>query len=199
MSRPRSTTLKPGRLESLVECVFSIAMTILVLDVKLPEGVSYTSDQLWTVLAAQGGILYNYVLSFALLGVFWIIHNRQFRHLERTNAAHVWLNIGMLACVALVPFTTQLFHLDREGRTADILFAANLLCIGLFMLGSWECAVRAKLLGPEVTPEDAAQGTRANLAMPLAATLALGLAFVIPGQASWAFLSIPLLVRLLRR
>lgn len=196
---PRSMSLKPGRLESLTEGIFAIAMTILVLDLKLPEGAHYDSAELWRVLAGQGRIFYNYVLSFVLLGMFWIVHNRQFRYLTRTNSPHVWLNIGMLAGVTLVPFTTQLYHLDREGRTADALFAANLLGIGLFMLGAWICAVRTGLLGPEVSAEDAARATRLNLAIPLASTLALGLAFVIPGWSALAFLTIPPLLAVLRR
>ncbi|MGE4554480.1 MAG: TMEM175 family protein, partial [Desulfovibrionaceae bacterium] len=129
----RFASLKPSRLESLTEGIFAIAMTILVLDVKLPAGGRYDSAGLWAVLAGQGQILYNYFVSFALLGLFWIVHNRQFRYLTRTSSAHIWLNIGMLACVSLVPFTTQLYHLDVEGRTADVLFAANLLLVGLFL------------------------------------------------------------------
>src|SRR2546425_3417736 len=80
-----------SRLEMLFDGVFAIAMTILVLELKVPELVDVRSvDELRRSLVHQAPTFFSYLLSFAVLGMFWYRHNRQYRHFRVINS-------GMLA------------------------------------------------------------------------------------------------------
>ena len=190
--------LAQGRLEALVEGVFAIAMTILVLDIKLPEGVSLSSADLWTRLAGQADVFLNYLMSFWLLALFWVIHNKHCRHLTHTTPGHIWLNMGMLAFVVLVPFTTSLFDVDQGGVTASALFALNLFAAGTFLFLAWIYACKQGLTGPDMDRSEQAKVARLSALIPLVSLGVLGLAFVIPSWCNLGYLVLPLFKRLMR-
>jgi len=186
--------LRHERLEALTEGVFAIAMTIMVLDLKMPEGSSMSSSELWIYVANQTDQFLNYGLSFVLLGIFWINHNKQFQRLRCTDIAHIWLNIGFLACISLVPYTTSLFDADSEDMTASALFAVNLFLIGFFHLLSWNHVVRRRLLAEDLDRGSVVRVRRLNLFVPAVSLVAFGLAFVTPRWSPAVYVTIPFLV-----
>ena len=125
--------LTTRRIEALTDGIFAIAMTLLVLTLTLPDMLE-TQLGLSQLLADQWPKFFNYALSFVLLAIFWIVHHQQFHVIRRTDRGHIWINIGILMFVALMPFSTDVAG-DYSGETlAELLFSANLMILGLLFL-----------------------------------------------------------------
>lgn len=123
--------LTTRRIEALADGIFAFAMTLLVLTLTLPDATQ-TKLSLSQLLADQWPKFFNYALSFALLAIFWIVHHQQFHFIRRTDRTHIWINIGILMFVALVPFTTDVAGDYSRQTIAELLFSGNLLILGLF-------------------------------------------------------------------
>ena len=115
--------LTTKRIEGLTDGVFAIAMTLLVLTLEIPEPLAEnTTGMLAKLLISQRHKLFNYVLSFILLALFWIIHHRQFHLVKRTDHQHLWLNVFILMFVALIPFSTSLLGDYPRLQLTNIIF-----------------------------------------------------------------------------
>ena len=97
------------RVEALTDGVFAIAMTLLVLDLKIPPEVRHAAPDLLSALWAQSDKFICYFWGFLLLGVFWITHVRKFRVLRGSDTKHIWLNLLILIFVCLIPFSRLIF------------------------------------------------------------------------------------------
>src|SRR4030043_908078 len=128
--------LTTRRIEARADGIFAIAMTLLVLTLSLPDMMD-TKLSLSQLLAEQWPKFFNYALSFVLLAIFWMVHHQQFHVIRRTDRIHVWINIGILMFVALMPFSTDVVG-DYSGETmAELGFRANLMILGLLFLLNW--------------------------------------------------------------
>jgi uncharacterized membrane protein len=126
---------RPERVETLVDGVFSVAMTLLVLDIRLPESVHLASNA--DVLAHLGsivGAMFAYALSFFVLAMFWLSHDFQFRYIEHIDGRLFWLNCVFLLLTTLVPFTTSLVSAHGDLSLPATLYAANLLFLTLTLI-----------------------------------------------------------------
>jgi uncharacterized membrane protein len=114
------------RVESLSDGVFTIAITLLVLTIGLPNDYSNLSHELadrWPSFAA-------YVVSFAIIGVMWLNHHSIFSHFERIDRGLVYLNLLLLMTIAFLPYTTGVFgEALRKGdgaQTAAVAYSATM-------------------------------------------------------------------------
>jgi len=98
-------TYAPGRLIAFTDAVMAVAITLLVLDLKLPQGV--TDAELPNVLAKSSHSVWCYVLSFLVIGLLWMAHHNQFSFIARIDAALLWLNLLFLLTIGLIPFVTS--------------------------------------------------------------------------------------------
>ncbi len=89
-----------GRLEAFSDAVIAIAMTIMVLELRPPQGSTLGS---LTPLAPK---LLTYALSFVFLGIYWNNHHHLFQAVRRVNGAVLWANLHLLFWLSLVPFVT---------------------------------------------------------------------------------------------
>ncbi len=130
------------RIENLADGIFSIAMTLLVLNLALPEvgtGLTLTTE-LHTLLFGQTRKFFDYALSFILLAIFWIIHHQQFHFTKRTDHTHPRINICSLMFVALVPFSTSLTGDYPNETVAKLFFDLNLFILGSLNALNWTYA-----------------------------------------------------------
>ena len=204
MAKNSEKPLSPGsrmttqRLQTLIDGIFAIAMTLLVFNFKIPEGALSAADfnrrllDLWPQF-------WTFSQSFLLLGIFWASSNRQSRFIEHTDQAHLWINIVWLMFVALVPFSTSLLARYTRYVTCALFFHANLLFIGLFFYWNWCHARNRGLLHPSTSVGVIRRIGRRNLIFPAASLCALGLSFATPLWSSLAYLLIPFLLRLVTR
>src|SRR6187549_1393686 len=101
--------MKTDRLETLTDGVFAIVMTLLVFDLR-PPNPAYVSDEaaMMREIAQLLPSFASYLISFIILGVYWVGHHSQFQYIRRGDQMLLWLNIVFLMCVALVPFSAGL-------------------------------------------------------------------------------------------
>jgi uncharacterized membrane protein len=88
------------RLEAFSDGVIAILITIMVLELKTPEGGT------WESLRALGPVFLAYVLSFVILAIYWNNHHHMFHAVERINGRVLWANAHLLFWLSLVPFCT---------------------------------------------------------------------------------------------
>ena len=107
--------LEKNRLEALADGIFAVSLTLLVLDIKLPETATATThDELVRNLLGLERHLVIYVISFVVIGIFWINHHVQFHFVKRTNRGLIWINLLYLLLVSFVPFATDLIGDHKE-------------------------------------------------------------------------------------
>jgi TMEM175 potassium channel family protein len=90
-----------GRLEAFSDCVISIIITIMVLEMKTPPGPGL--DALSSVIP----VFLSYVLSFVFVGIYWNNHHHLFQAAHRVNGRILWANLHLLFWLSLMPFVTR--------------------------------------------------------------------------------------------
>ena len=166
-----------GRLANLSDSIFGVAMTLLILEVRLPAGSIQTERQLWNALVALGPRLLVYFMSFLTLGIFWNAQQVQLSRLARGDRYLTWIHIAFLATVAVSPLSTAVVENLIHLRLAMAVFWLNLLLLGVTLYASWRYAAAKGLLRDDVSYElQHAIGVRIVLAQALyAAGFALSL------------------------
>ncbi len=125
------------RLVFFSDAVFAIAITILVLDIRLPGGEEALSDaQLTAQLLEILPKYMAYIISFLVIGSFWISHHRKFRYVRRYDGRLLWLNLLFLMAIAFIPFPTSVIS-DYGNRTATIFYALTIIVTGLLSIALW--------------------------------------------------------------
>src|SRR5438445_13799201 len=82
-----------NRIEALIDGIFAVALTLLVLDIKLPEGMTYaTNEALWTRLLSLERHFAIYALSFIVIGIYWVPPHVPFHYVRYTDGPLIWIN-----------------------------------------------------------------------------------------------------------
>jgi uncharacterized membrane protein len=180
-------TFGSERIVAFSDAVIAVAITLLVLDLKLPEGTG--EDELRTALSGLAHSIWCYVLSFVVIGILWMAHHAQFTYIRRVDGVLLWLNLFFLMAVALIPFVTSVLS-DSGGPLPTALYAGVLMASCLCMAAMWWYASRDPALMPEDVPADL---RRAGLLTPLLTAVvfaaSIGVAFLAGGSAGqWTWL-----------
>ena len=119
---------------------------ILVLEIKVPEAHDFGAEGVVSLMQKVSRDIMVYLLSFSLIGVFWLQHHVMFHYVARTDRAFVFFNVIFLFLLSLSPFTTELAGEYRGIRPAEALFGVNLLLSGVMLLVMWRYLVRNEYL-----------------------------------------------------
>jgi uncharacterized membrane protein len=137
------------RVEAFSDGVFAIAITLLVLEIKVPE-LHGDAGNLGAALLDLWPSYFAYVFSFLMIGIYWANHHYIFHLYERSNHVFVLLNIFFLMCISFLPFPTAVlaeYITDAERQqTAIILYAFGLLLPAFSWLLIWLYASRGHRL-----------------------------------------------------
>ena len=135
------------RLAALSDGIFAFAMTLLVLDLRVPAAEAiHTEHDLWRGLLGLAPQIVMYLMSFLTLGIFWVGQQTQLNHLERSNRSLTWMHIVFLFGVTLIPFSTRLLAEFPVYRTALVIYWLNILFLGVALYFTWTCAMHESLL-----------------------------------------------------
>lgn len=142
------------RLSALSDGVFAFAMTLLVLDLRLPESAGiHSSRDLWHALVVLGPSLLMYLMSFLTLGIFWNGQQTQLNYIERGDRDLAWIHLAFLFTITLMPFSTRLLAEFLHVRLALLLYWANILAPGLLLYASWKYVTRHGMIRADTPPE----------------------------------------------
>lgn len=163
------------RITALSDGIFAIAMTLLVLEIHVPEVEPiHTEGDLWSALLTLGPHLLAYLMSFLTMGIFWVGQQAQLNLLQRSNRNLTWLHLIFLLAVTVMPFSTSLLAEFITFRLALIIYWFNILLLGVMLFCTWQYAKRASLTKEVVTEEvDRATKRRIVVAQALYAIGAL--------------------------
>jgi uncharacterized membrane protein len=179
-----------GRTEAFSDGVFAIAITLLVLDIDVPE--SAFAD-LWRGFADQWPAYLAYATSFVTIGGIWMLHHGVFRRLRYANNVVMRINLLLLMVVSFLPFPTRLvaeaITSGSAERAAVVIYGASLLAISLvFGALGYAIARDPKLLQPGVDADELKgmiRGVRPNAGFYVGFTFLAGAA---PRVAAFGFL-----------
>jgi uncharacterized membrane protein len=142
------------RIGALSDGLFAIAMTLIVLEIRVPPTAGIASDgQLLAALGDLAPRFLTYLLSFMTLGIFWNGQQTQLSYLSHGNRDLSWLSLLFLAIVALFPFTTSLLADFFQFRLALALYWLDIMLCGLALLAIWTYVERTGLVREDVGPE----------------------------------------------
>jgi uncharacterized membrane protein len=147
--------MKTARLEAFSDAVFAVAITLLILEINIPEG-----EHLWEQLKDQWPSFASFFVSFWVIGIIWVNHHGLLDHLKRIDRPVLYLNLLVLMTVVFIPFSTALMaehlkHGESDETVAAIVYALAFLAMGLAFNVFWTYIVKHRReLGVEIPDEE---------------------------------------------
>jgi uncharacterized membrane protein len=135
------------RLNALSDGLFAIAMTLIVLEIRVPPHAAiHTESELWAAVVALAPQTVTYLLSFLTLGIFWVGQQSQLHYFKEGDRNLSWIHLAFLAAVATLPFTTHLLADFITFRVALLVYWLNIVVLGGLLYVSFAYADRAGLI-----------------------------------------------------
>jgi uncharacterized membrane protein len=173
------------------DAVFAIAITILVLDIRIPPDL-VPRELPGRILDLWPKFL-SYVISFVVLAIYWQAHHRVFKPIRTYDKTLLWLNFIFLMTVAFLPFPTSLLGEYGEEQVSVVIYAANAALASLLLVSiSWWATAGHRLAVSNLGDEAVRLRRVQSLAVPVVFVLSIGLSFFSPRAAmySWLLLSV---------
>lgn len=187
--RSFTSLLEKNRIEALTDGIYAIVLTLSVL--MIGTGLysdSVDSSTFYPTLYGAIPQIFNYALSFLLLSIFWVVHHRQMNSITHVDSIYIWLNMGSLFCVTLIPFTTNLNSDFSQYPLAVAVYAANIMVISLSYTLSWFYATRNRRLVAEDLPDSSVRnGLWGGLITALVSLVVIAAAYVISPKIATVF------------
>ena len=139
------TGLSKKRVELLTDGIFAVVMTLLVLDISVPQ-ISSSHDAIDSAAVGTkllNGLfdlwpkLFSFGISFILLAIFWLAHHRQFYYIKHVNRTLIWINFIFLMATCLLPFSASLLGEYSQQQVSIFVFGANSIMIASLLCIQW--------------------------------------------------------------
>jgi len=185
-----------ARLETLADGIYAIAMTLLVLNIEVPlVDPPPSAAVLRRQFLSRWPLFVHYVLSFVLLGSFWIIHHVQFQYIKRVNRTVLWINIFGLMFVALLPFSTSFMADYGEYQLPAVFFHCNLFAIGFIIYLNWSYMTRKQhFMKHHLGKIKVEKGKKKNMVIPFISLICIIISFIIPRWSMAPYILIPFIL-----
>ncbi len=183
---------KLDRLAGFSDGVIAIAITILVLGLEVPSVHEVNHSELIDYLIESLHPAAGFVVSFVLIGTYWLEHYAIFHYLKRATRAFVLLNGLFLLCLTFLPFPTGLQSAYRDDELAMALYCIAQLNCSISLLTLWLYAVKDhRLVSPRISPDVVRSMTRRLMIAPVLSVLAIGCSFLSITLSRAIMFSIP--------
>lgn len=179
---PSSTT---ERLEAFSDAVIAIAITLLVIEIHVPNS---SSGELIDDLVHQWPSYAAFLISFVVIGIMWVSHHSMFERIAVVDRRLLFLNLMLLLGIGFLPFPTALLatYVREGGQNASVsaaVYSATMALIGVFFYFMWiHLERRPHLLVEGITREQIRQAESRSLVGPIVYGLSIGIAFI----SAWA-------------
>jgi uncharacterized membrane protein len=178
--------MSTSRLEAFSDGVLAIIITVMVLELHVPE--EPTLDRLWH----ESGVgLLTYVLSFVYIGIYWNNHHHMFQISDRIDGTVLWANLHLLFWLSLYPFTTAWLDETKVARTPTVVYGVNLLAAAIAYYALQQRMMR--LPGSGARLRDVVGNDLKGKLSPVIYLLGIALAFVTPWLALVPFFVVALI------
>jgi uncharacterized membrane protein len=190
--------MKTSRSEALSDGIFAIAMTLLILEVRVPTMPNpVTGAALWNALVGLEHHVAGYAVSFIILGTLWIGQHNQFHLIDRVDRTLLWLNVFFLLCIAFLPFATAFLAEYHTQPIACVLYGATLLAAGGFLYAHWAYATKDRRLVSSDLAESVVRAVKRRIVAGFAVYgAAAGLSFLNTKIALALFAIMPIIYML---
>ncbi len=180
------------RLQRLSDGIFMLAMMLMVLQFDLPNlEQQMSAKQVREFLLAQVPALSIYLGTFILIAFYWLSNLAQFKHYEKTDSIHLWLNLLSLMFVVIIPYTNDLSSLYALNASVQIFYSSNLFLVGLLScLNWWYGASNYRLIYTDLDPHSITYIGLESLIEPVICLLTIVVSLINPVYWEWTFLLI---------
>jgi uncharacterized membrane protein len=177
------------RLIFFSDAVFAIAITLLALEIQLPvDATSLTNRQLFASLMSIWPKYLSFIISFLVIGNFWIAHHRRYRFITRYDTRLLLLNLLVLMSIAFIPFPTAVLS-ENGNRTATIFYSLSIATTGLLSaLLWWYASLENRLLEESFDSSTARRNLLSILTVPTVFLISIGIAFIDPDLAKFSWI-----------
>ncbi len=177
------------RLVFFSDAVFAIAITLLALDIRLPvDAAELSNQQLFNSLVGIWPKYLSFIISFLVIGNFWIAHHRRYRYIIRYDTRLLLLNLLVLMSIAFIPFPTVVLS-ESGNRTATIFYSLSIAMTGILSALLWWYVSREnRLLEENFDATLARRNLISILTVPAVFLLSIGLAFINADLAKFTWI-----------
>ncbi|BAY65694.1 hypothetical protein NIES22_58010 [Calothrix brevissima NIES-22] len=174
-------------LARLSDSIFAFAMALMVIAFDLPEDVKAMTDgDINAFLFSQLKPLLTYAITFVLVATYWISHSRQLKYLRITDETHLWISVGYLMVLFLVPLSNDLVMTFPDNFLVKVWFSLNIAAIGFVSWISWWYATGdRKLVDSDLDAATIRSMKIKALIEPICALISIGVAYL--NQELWDY------------
>lgn len=188
-----SILLSKGRMEALTDGIFAIAMTLLVLELRVPDlPKSVNATELLHKIGEEGPSFFSFMISFLYCGLLWVMHHLAMHFVRHLQIALVWLNVLFLMSISVMPFSCGLLGHFLRNRAAQEIYFANMFVAAALLAAQWLLARKKKLIS-EDEPQKAQLMGQQIFFFPIAMGSALLAVHFINPQAGFYAMAIVLI------
>jgi uncharacterized membrane protein len=182
-----------ARVRALSDGVFAIVLTFLIFRLDIGKLSDAGSDrEVLNAIRDQAAPILGYFLSFFIIGGFWMMHQRVFRHISKFKRELYWLNLQFLFFLSILPLTTSIHAGNHQLRVGWWLYAGNVTVAGLGLLALWLRAKREGLLDGSVDSVVQTFYIWQLATIPLVFLFSILVSFSSVLAAEWIPLAVPL-------
>jgi uncharacterized membrane protein len=180
-----------NRVLAFTDAVIAIAMTLLVLGIDLPKPAGSDGGDVMDAVGQLGDQIFAFVLSFVIIGFYWVSHHRFTSQLAQIDGAFIVWTLLFLLVIAFMPFEAQLIGFYSGDEEAVALYAAWFIVFGAVDIGGYLLAWNRRLFAQAPSAELIRFNITARSAAPAVFALSIGIALAgNPRAAMWSWLLI---------
>jgi len=191
--------LSKGRMEALTDGIFAIAMTLLVLELKVPDlPKSAAAHELLQRIREEAPAIMSFIISFLYCGLLWVLHHMAMHFIRHLQVVLVWLNLLFLMSVSTMPFSCGLLGHFVRNRVAQEIYFGNMFVAAVLLALQWIIAKRKNLINEDDPQRSRLMGQQIMF-FPVALAAGLVAAYFNPLAGSYAFAIVLVALRLWQR
>jgi uncharacterized membrane protein len=190
------------RIVNFSDAVFAIVITLLVLDIRVPQiPPALVSQELPGRILDLSPKFLSYVISFLVIAIYWQAHHRVFRPIRSYDRTLLWLNFLFLMAISFLPFPTSLLGEYAGEQLSVAIYAANAATASLLLVSiSWYATSGHRLVASDSVDDEAERFQRMQaLAVPAVFLLSIAISFFSPMAAMYSWLLLAVTDPIIRR
>jgi uncharacterized membrane protein len=183
-----------GRLEALGDGIFSVAMTVLVIELIPPKVDGNSLTNFIDALHDKWAGFLCYIISFIVLGIMWFGHRMMFEYINRTNRYFIYYGVLFYSVVCFVPFSTQFLAHNTLKWYALTVYGLNLSLCNITLFAQWSYGIHKPTLMEKELPEEVRkEAKKLFLLSPIVYSIAIALSFFLPEVSIGIYVITPIL------